>query len=82
MDKENRQGFLDVHHGNGTQHSFEEDRDVLYFSTHQFPFYPGTGDLIKADGRREVARAREIEIVVAHASAAPRAASSSRSTAR
>jgi hypothetical protein len=55
---------------------------VLYFSTHQFPFYPGTGDLIKADGRREVALAREIEIVVAHASAAPRAASSSRSTAR
>ncbi len=34
----------DVHHGNGTQHSFEEDPSVLYFSTHQFPFYPGTGD--------------------------------------
>ena len=33
----------DVHHGNGTQHSFEEDRDVLYFSTHQYPYYPGTG---------------------------------------
>lgn len=33
----------DLHHGNGTQHSFEEDPDVLYFSTHQFPFYPGTG---------------------------------------
>jgi acetoin utilization deacetylase AcuC-like enzyme len=35
----------DLHHGNGTQHSFEEDADVLYFSTHQFPFYPGTGDV-------------------------------------
>jgi acetoin utilization deacetylase AcuC-like enzyme len=34
----------DVHHGNGTQHIFEEDPSVLYFSTHQFPFYPGTGD--------------------------------------
>ena len=33
----------DVHHGNGTQDIFYEDGDVLYFSTHQFPFYPGTG---------------------------------------
>ncbi|NOZ85048.1 MAG: histone deacetylase [Deltaproteobacteria bacterium] len=33
----------DVHHGNGTQHIFEEDSRVLYFSTHQYPFYPGTG---------------------------------------
>jgi acetoin utilization deacetylase AcuC-like enzyme len=33
----------DVHHGNGTQHIFEEDPDVLYVSTHQFPYYPGTG---------------------------------------
>jgi acetoin utilization deacetylase AcuC-like enzyme len=33
----------DVHHGNGTQHSFEDDPSVLYFSTHQFPHYPGTG---------------------------------------
>ena len=34
---------FDVHHGNGTQHIFEEDPTVLYASTHQFPFYPGTG---------------------------------------
>lgn len=33
----------DVHHGNGTQHSFEEDPSVLYISLHQYPFYPGTG---------------------------------------
>lgn len=33
----------DVHHGNGTQHIFEERRDVLYASSHQYPFYPGTG---------------------------------------
>jgi acetoin utilization deacetylase AcuC-like enzyme len=35
----------DVHHGNGTQHCFESDPSVLYFSTHRFPFYPGTGDV-------------------------------------
>ena len=34
----------DVHHGNGTQHIFESDPSLLYISTHQFPFYPGTGD--------------------------------------
>jgi acetoin utilization deacetylase AcuC-like enzyme len=33
----------DVHHGNATQHMFEDDDTVFYFSTHQFPFYPGTG---------------------------------------
>lgn len=33
----------DVHHGNGTQHSFEGDPSVLFFSTHQFPHFPGTG---------------------------------------
>jgi acetoin utilization deacetylase AcuC-like enzyme len=33
----------DVHHGNGTQHVFEDDPDVLYASTHQFPYYPGSG---------------------------------------
>lgn len=35
---------FDVHHGNGTQHIFEEDDTVFYFSTHQYPHYPGTGD--------------------------------------
>ena len=33
----------DVHHGNGTQWAFYEDAQVLYVSTHQYPFYPGTG---------------------------------------
>ncbi len=33
----------DVHHGNGTQDIFYEDPSVLFFSTHQAPFYPGTG---------------------------------------
>jgi acetoin utilization deacetylase AcuC-like enzyme len=35
----------DVHHGNGTQHFFEDDPTVLYVSTHQFPFYPGSGSV-------------------------------------
>jgi acetoin utilization deacetylase AcuC-like enzyme len=33
----------DVHHGNGTQDIFYESPEVLYMSTHQYPFYPGTG---------------------------------------
>jgi acetoin utilization deacetylase AcuC-like enzyme len=33
----------DIHHGNGTQHSFEARDDVLYVSSHRYPFYPGTG---------------------------------------
>lgn len=33
----------DVHHGNGTQHIFEDDPTVFYCSLHQYPFYPGTG---------------------------------------
>ncbi len=33
----------DVHHGNGTQHTFEDDPSVLYISLHQYPYYPGTG---------------------------------------
>jgi acetoin utilization deacetylase AcuC-like enzyme len=34
---------FDVHHGNGTQDAFYSDPKVLYFSTHEYPFYPGTG---------------------------------------
>jgi acetoin utilization deacetylase AcuC-like enzyme len=34
---------FDVHHGNGTQDAFYADPQVLYFSTHEYPFYPGTG---------------------------------------
>jgi acetoin utilization deacetylase AcuC-like enzyme len=35
----------DAHHGNGTQEAFYDDGRVLFVSMHQFPFYPGTGDL-------------------------------------
>ena len=34
---------FDVHHGNGTQDIFYEDKNVLFISTHQYPYYPGTG---------------------------------------
>ncbi len=35
----------DVHHGNGTQDIFYEDDSVFFFSTHQSPWYPGTGEI-------------------------------------
>ena len=35
---------FDVHHGNGTQDIFYDDPTVFYYSLHQFPWYPGTGD--------------------------------------
>lgn len=44
----------DVHHGNGTQHSFYDRRDVLYLSSHRYPYYPGSGaarELGEGDGR-------------------------------
>ena len=61
----------DVHHGNGTQHSFWDDPSVLYFSTHQFPFYPGTGaaDELGAPataGREWATRAPPLSSVPAH----------------
>jgi len=36
---------FDVHHGNGTQAAFEENPDVMYVSSHQYPLYPGTGHI-------------------------------------
>jgi histone deacetylase 6 len=50
----------DVHHGNGTQHSFWDDPSVLYFSTHQFPFYPGTGAADELGGPH--ARGRTVNV--------------------
>ena len=34
---------FDVHHGNGTQDIFYDNKNVLFISTHQYPYYPGTG---------------------------------------
>jgi acetoin utilization deacetylase AcuC-like enzyme len=41
---------FDVHHGNGTQEAFWSDRRVLFVSSHQYPFYPGTGSLEEQGG--------------------------------
>jgi len=44
----------DVHHGNGTQEIFWTDPTVFYFSTHQYPFYPGTGSTAeRGEGKGE-----------------------------
>jgi histone deacetylase 6 len=50
----------DLHHGNGTQGSFWDDPDVLYFSTHQYPFYPGSGAIEEVGGAS--ARGRTINV--------------------
>jgi len=50
----------DVHHGNGTQNTFWDDSSVLYFSTHQYPFYPGTGSLEEVGGSK--ARGRTVNV--------------------
>src|SRR5829696_1568096 len=45
---------IDVHHGNGSQWMFYDDPSVLYVSSHQYPFYPGTGaadEIGTGDGR-------------------------------
>ena len=43
---------FDVHHGNGTQEAFYQDPEVLYFSVHEYPFYPGTGSLMEIGAGR------------------------------
>lgn len=42
----------DLHHGNGTQNAFYQDPQVLFFSTHQYPYYPGSGS-ISEKGEKE-----------------------------
>ncbi|MCE2528322.1 MAG: histone deacetylase [Acidimicrobiia bacterium] len=45
----------DVHHGNGTEEMFEHEEKVLYISTHQYPFYPGTGRIVDMTAHRGAA---------------------------
>ena len=51
---------FDVHHGNGTQESFYHDPQVLYLSTHESPFYPGTGSI--GETGRDEARGTTVNI--------------------
>ncbi|HJO38894.1 MAG: histone deacetylase [Vicinamibacterales bacterium] len=53
----------DVHHGNGTQWMFYDDPRVVYVSTHQYPFYPGTG--AAADVGREAGEGRTLNVPLA-----------------
>jgi acetoin utilization deacetylase AcuC-like enzyme len=57
---------FDVHHGNGTQDAFYDDADVLYVSTHEFPFYPGTGPAEEIGGGD--ARGANVNIPMPHGS--------------
>ena len=52
----------DVHHGNGTQGSFYDDADVLYVSTHQYPFYPGTGAAAEVGGAGAAGRTLNVPL--------------------
>ncbi len=45
---------FDVHHGNGTQEMFWDDPEAFYASTHQYPFYPGTGSRRERGGHNNV----------------------------
>ena len=59
----------DLHHGNGTQHIFEDERDLLYLSTHRYPFYPGTGgpyDPLKLNMAERIARAEGASLRLIH----------------
>ncbi len=51
---------FDVHHGNGTQDIFYDNPRVLYVSTHEYPFYPGTGDIEETG--RGAARGTKVNI--------------------
>ena len=57
---------IDVHHGNGTQDSFWDEPGVLYVSTHEYPFYPGTGAAEETGGG--AARGTNVNIPMPHGS--------------
>ncbi len=48
---------FDVHHGNGTQHIFWDDKSVLYASTHEMPLFPGTGARSERGGHDQIVNA-------------------------
>ena len=53
----------DVHHGNGTQDVFYDDDSVLFFSTHQSPWYPGTGDADETGTGRGLGTTKNVPMV-------------------
>ncbi|MCJ7540695.1 MAG: histone deacetylase [Desulfobacterales bacterium] len=59
---------FDVHHGNGTQHIFEEDPDVFYYSIHQHPTFafPGTGRAFEAGSGEGTGSTRNYPVLPGH----------------
>lgn len=53
---------FDVHHGNGTQHLFEEREEVFFLSLHQYPFYPGTGAAHEVGRGKGVGKTRNLPL--------------------
>ena len=60
---------FDAHHGNGTQEIFWRDPSVLFISTHQAPFYPGTGDVTEVGEGLGVGRTINIPLRAGHGDA-------------
>jgi acetoin utilization deacetylase AcuC-like enzyme len=56
----------DLHHGNGTQHSFEDDPSILYFSTHQYPYYPGSGAFEEAGRGQGIGFTVNVPLSIGH----------------
>src|SRR5947209_10651181 len=48
---------FDAHHGNGTQHIFWDDPNVMYASTHEMPNYPGTGSVSERGAHDQIVNA-------------------------
>src|SRR5271157_3628265 len=48
---------FDVHHGNGTQHIFWDDKTIMYASTHEMPLFPGTGELVERGEHDQIVNA-------------------------
>jgi acetoin utilization deacetylase AcuC-like enzyme len=59
----------DLHHGNATQNAFYEDPDVLYFSTHQYPYYPGSGGLGEVGHSDGIGRTINVPLSLGHGDA-------------
>jgi acetoin utilization deacetylase AcuC-like enzyme len=56
----------DVHHGNGTEAAFYDDSSVLFISTHQYPFYPGTGSIEETGAGKGVGCTINIPLSAGH----------------
>ncbi|HWR98452.1 MAG TPA: histone deacetylase [Candidatus Methanoperedens sp.] len=65
---------FDVHHGNGTQAAFYGDETVFYFSTHEYPHYPGTGAASERGAGRGAGCTRNVPLPAGAGDAALRAA--------